>query len=541
MASFVRESKFRHVVLAPFKREQCYDQLKIANHPSDSDGIASNSKFFAYADAGGSGSAIAVLPLTSTGKNHVPVTAPSYQQPLIRAHAQSVSDLAFNPFDRNQLFSCSTDSTVRIWDIPSEGYVVDCSTPAMSFSGRSNPAFKGLCPHHLTSGLLAARSNRDIYLYDVTSGQELSSSPDNLFSADVQSMCWNFPGDLMAVTSKDKKLRLLDFRRSAPQAALVSEVGCHMGVRSSRCTWLGDSPFLATAGHSMSQERELMLWDSRNLTEAVQRIRIDSSTSSPLLFFDADTGLLIVGGKGDASVRLYEAATLDTPALHPIASFPTGEVAKGLTLMPKQAYDLSGCEVLRLLKVAENSVNPVSFMVPRKERLKFQEDLYPPTLSECLPSMDCSTWMNGENIPAGRLRLAPRALTTAAVETAPLELQAPDLLVSRDSAPENSPVSSVSSRMSRGKSYGSNLRLRNMYGSENPKSHTYFNVKPNTSNSDSALIACSDKYWAIPYQGSGGGPVVCTLSAVYGYLIWVFCYSTSANSKITAKLSLAVL
>jgi WD40 repeat protein len=45
-----------------------------------------------------------------------------------------------------------------------------------------------------------------------------------------------------------------------------------------------------------------------------------------------------------------------------------------------------------------------------------------------------------------------------------------------------------------------------MFGTEHPKSGTFYNLKPNTSAMDSPLIACSDMFWAVPYQG-GGGPV----------------------------------
>jgi coronin-1B/1C/6 len=545
MSSFVRESKFRHVVLAPFKRETCYDQLKIASHAVDGDGVASNSKFLAYADASGSGSAIGVLPLSNVGKNHVPITAPSYQQPLLRAHAQSVADFAFNPFNRHQLFSCSTDATLKVWDIPVDGLVVDCSGPVCSMSSSSSTPFRALCPHHLTDALIAVRGTRDVFLFDISAGEQLHASPGGVFGADIQSMAWSFLGDVLAVTGKDKKLRLLDFRKPA---AVVAETGCHTGVRSSRCVWLGDSPYLVTAGHSSMQERELLLWDSRSMDAHAQRIRLDSSTSAPLLFFDNDTSMLIVGGKGDASIRFFEFGS-DASQLHPLINIPTGEVAKGLTLMPKQACDLMGCEVVRMLKVCESSINPISIVVPRKERLKFQEDLYPPTFAECGPSMNVPAWLSGENCPAQRSTLVPSSSNGGCSVSAPsasVTLVEPDVLsldIPAVDEGEQLKPGGAGGRLMKAMSYGSQLRLRNMYGTENPRSHVYFNIKPNTSNSDSPLIACSDKYWAIPYQGSGGGPVVgfnnFVTSVVIVSRIWLLC-STSANSRTTGKWSRTV-
>lgn len=125
MTSFVRDSKFRHVHSALPPREQFYEQLRVANNASDGNYLTSNSKFVAYVDssAGGAvitifslrqvstnyisfnstGSAVAVLPLSSVGKNHIPILAPTYQQPLLRAHSAPVQDLSFTGFS-NQVF-----------------------------------------------------------------------------------------------------------------------------------------------------------------------------------------------------------------------------------------------------------------------------------------------------------------------------------------------------------------------------------------------------------------------------------------------------
>jgi len=54
-----------------------------------------------------------------------------------------------------------------------------------------------------------------------------------------------------------------------------------------------------------------------------------------------------------------------------------------------------------------------------------------------------------------------------------------------------------------------------MFGTEHPKSGTFYNLKPNTSAMDSPLIACSDTFWAVPYQG-GGGPVYVSKLSAFG-------------------------
>ena len=52
-----------------------------------------------------------------------------------------------------------------------------------------------------------------------------------------------------------------------------------------------------------------------------------------------------------------------------------------------------------------------------------------------------------------------------------------------------------------------------MFGTETPKSGIFYNIKPNTSAMDSPLIACSDVFWAVPYQGAGGPVFVSKLSS----------------------------
>lgn len=143
MSSFARESKFRHCVVAVAKREGQYENLKAQQPQTDINGVGGNSKFFAYIDSNGSGSCLGVLPYTSYGKNHIPVSSPAYQQPIIRAHSQAVQDFEFNPFVSNQIFTCSTDKTVKIWTLPTDGLTVDLASATASFGMKASVPLKG--------------------------------------------------------------------------------------------------------------------------------------------------------------------------------------------------------------------------------------------------------------------------------------------------------------------------------------------------------------------------------------------------------------
>jgi hypothetical protein len=287
-----------------------------------------------------------------------------------------------------------------------------------------------------------------------------------------------------------------------------------VGLRFSRCIWLGDSPYLLTCGHNNAQEREFMLWDSRNLSGAcLKRERVDSSYGPLIPLYDADLNALVLMGKGDNSLRLYDvdfAKTGESVAIHAISnnSVTAGgaDVTKGACLLPKQANDLMACEVMRILKVSDNIVQPVCVTVPRKERLKFHEDLFPPTVSGSSASMTTDEYLAGENRPLTRIALVPKAGTaveTGSAGASPCPSPVPgdgDEGSRSASPPPSDNARALSKRFS---SLTSGSKFRHMYGTENTKDNSFFNLAPDLSAMDSPIVACNETTFAIPHRGGG--------------------------------------
>ena len=88
-------------------------------------------------------------------------------------------------------------------------------------------------------------------------------------------------------------LRLFDPRTD--EAAV--QVECHNGRRSARAVWCGRTNHILTTGFSNMQEREMKLWDYRQLNQPLTRVRVDTGTGVLMPFYDADTDLLFIGGK----------------------------------------------------------------------------------------------------------------------------------------------------------------------------------------------------------------------------------------------------
>ena len=66
-------------------------------------------------------------------------------------------------------------------------------------------------------------------------------------------------------------------------------------------------------------------------------------------------------------------------------------------MVPKRGLNVMGCEAARLMKLTTNSVEPLSFFVPRKSEA-FQDDLYPDTFAG-MPAHGSDEWMAGSTLP----------------------------------------------------------------------------------------------------------------------------------------------
>jgi len=314
-------SKYRSSVVSVNKRETFYENLKVtgsssSSQQSDINNLSCNTKYFSYVDSTGSGSALGIISLSSVGKNHIPVLSLTYNQPLIRAHSATITDFSFHRFDQQKIFSCSLDQTIKLWQVPDEGLVSDLTTPLMTMQLTDKALVKGLSLHTCSKEILAGRGVRTIDVYDIETEKSFCTIPtsSSVHSSDIQSMEWSNMGDILMTTCKDQQLRFFDIRTNGatPSATTLA----HTGPRFSRVISLGQSTYLLTCGHTKAtQEREIMLWDYRNMSSgALHRIRIDSGYGSLIPLFDCDHNLLTMIGKGK-NIVLVSISCLFTPMI----------------------------------------------------------------------------------------------------------------------------------------------------------------------------------------------------------------------------------
>ncbi|KAM9338541.1 uncharacterized protein coro1cb [Symphorus nematophorus] len=378
----VRQSKFRHVFGQAVRNDQCYDDIRVSRVTWDSSFCAVNPKFVAIIIDASGGGAFLVLPLQKTGRI-------DKVYPTVCGHTGPVLDIDWCPHNDLVIASGSEDCTVMVWQIPENGLETPLSEPVVVLEGHSKRV--GIVSWHPTARnvLLSAGCDNQIVIWNVGTGEAMINledmHPDVIFS-----VSWSRNGSLLCTACKDKKVRVIDPRK---KKIIAEKDKAHEGARPMRAIFLADGNIFTT-GFSRMSERQLALWKTDNMDEPICVQEMDSSNGVLLPFYDPDTNVVYLCGKGDSSIRYFE-ITDEAPFVHYLNTFSTKEPQRGMGYMPKRGLDVNKCEIARFYKLHERKCEPIIMTVPRKSDL-FQDDLYPDTAGPD-PALEAEEWFAGKN------------------------------------------------------------------------------------------------------------------------------------------------
>lgn len=380
----VRQSKFRHVFAQAWKAEHCIDDVRVSRVTWDSPLCAVNPKFIAVIIEAGGGGAFLVVPISKSGRI-------DQSCPTVCGHAAPVLDIQWCPHDDNVIASASEDCTVKVWQIPDGGLTSPMTDATVTLEGHSKRV--GLLAWHPTAFniLLTAGCDNVICVWNVGTG-ELVYQLDDAHPDLIYSVSWNKDGSAICTVCKDKALRVIDPRRGA---VLKVREKVHDGTRPMRAVFLSDGKILTT-GFSRMSERQLALWDTKDLSEPMVIQEMDTSNGVLLPFYDPDTNMVYLCGKGDCTIRYFE-VTDESPYVHFLSLYSSKEPQRGAGFLSKRGVDVNKCEIARFYKLHERKVEPISMTVPRKSDL-FQGDLYPDTAG-LEPALLADEWIAGQDAP----------------------------------------------------------------------------------------------------------------------------------------------
>ncbi|XP_073409646.1 coronin-7-like isoform X4 [Dendrobates tinctorius] len=437
----------------------------------------------------------------------------------LHCHSDVVTDFAFSPFDDDLLATGSADQSVKLWRVSETGDVGDSAATLTVKGGH----VKALQFHPSADALLVSAAGKSVQVWDLSRDSALAALDDH--GDQVQSICWSQDGVLIGTTSKDKRLRIFDVRKSTKA---IQDAQGHNNNKDSRVVWTNSNNHLLTSGFNQVRERELLLWDLRSFSRPVSSFSLDASSGLLIPLYDVDTSLLILAAQGEGTVYCMEVGT-EPHSLAQLSQCVTEQQSRGLALAPKLCLDVMGSEVLRLLQLTDRFIIPISFTVPRKQTgAEFPSDLFPDTAG-CTAALSSQSWWTGENKQVGKVSLNPARrspptclLSKEKVTNHPeLSIASPEpsdgsVLTSPSSSvtsPSSGIVSSASQR-SLQSILGPSSRLRHTQGVVLHRDHHITNLKgvSQSTPGESDGFCVNHQRLAVPLAVAGGQVAVLELS-----------------------------
>jgi len=299
-------------------------------------------------------------------------------------------DIAWNPFNDNEIASSSEDCTVKLWDIPDGGLKENLEDSKLEMAGHMRKVGH-IAWHPSAANILASVSfDHKIIIWNTSTGDQ-AFTLDGMHPDIIYSISWSYNGSLIATTCKDKKIRVINPR----EKQVVAEGDGHAGSKPSRVTFCGTTNKLFTTGFTRMSDRQYAVWDVSNLSKSLTMENIDTGSGVMFPFYDEGTKMVYILGKGDTQIRLFELVD-DPPYCHYLNMKQGKDPIRGMGCMPKREIDYMKCEVMRFFKLlTKGLVEPVAMTVPRKSDM-FQDDIYPPAFSGN-PAQTAEEWIGGQN------------------------------------------------------------------------------------------------------------------------------------------------
>ncbi|NWI68784.1 CORO7 protein, partial [Todus mexicanus] len=326
-------SRFRHAQGRVLHRDTHLTNLRglSLTTPGECDGFCANHQRVALPllSAGGQ---IAVLELSKPGR------LPDVAMPTIQ-NGTAVADLSWDPFDPRRLAVAGEDAKIRLWRIPEGGLRETLQEPEAVLRGHTEKIYS-ICFHPVASDLLVSSSyDMTVRIWELSASREalcLRGHTDQIFS-----LAWSPDGKKLATVSKDTRLRLYEPRRS-PQPQ--QEGPGPEGGRGARLVWVCGGDYLLVSGFDSRSERRILLYRAQALPEGpLSVVGLDVAPSTLLPFYDEDTSVVFLTGKGDTRVFLYE-VTPEPPYFLECNSFTSNEPHKGFIFLPKTACEVREVE-----------------------------------------------------------------------------------------------------------------------------------------------------------------------------------------------------
>ncbi|XP_023703949.1 coronin-7 isoform X2 [Cryptotermes secundus] len=392
---FGRVSKFRHLKGTSLHKSTHIENIRNVSRQisGECDGFHANRERVAV-PLSGPGGKIAVFELSKTGK------LPDGVIPTL-VHGTNIMDFAWDPFNCKRLAVACDDGTIRLWLIPEMGLAEPTNEPDTILAGHSEKIYF-IKFHPLAKDVLASGSyDMTVRIWDLATQEErivLHGHTDQMFS-----FAWSPCGAYCATVSRDSKLRVYKPRSNSQP---IREGKGPVGSRGARIIWALEGRFIVVMGFDKVSERQIQIFKADSLNLPLNTVGLDVSPAILIPFYDEDSSTLFLTGKGDSTIYAFE-VTEEAPYLCHLSHHRCNSLHQGLSFLPKIVCDVSNVEFARALRLTNNTIEPLSFTVPRIKSDLFQDDLFPPTKVTWKPTLTSTHWFQGMDKLPARQSLKP--------------------------------------------------------------------------------------------------------------------------------------
>jgi coronin-1B/1C/6 len=201
------------------------------------------------------------------------------------------------------------------------------------------------------------------------------------------SLDWNYNGSLIGVTTKEKMVHVADPRTNK----ITLSTKCSESTKPQKMGFL-DSNYLFSCGVSKTNERQIRLFDMRNFNEACSTLMLDTQTGTFMPYYDCDTGLIFLPGRGEGNIKVCE---FSNSTIKYATEYRSSVPQKGIGAFPKRAMNYNKCELTRFAKLTINTIEYLSFYFPKRVE-GYDASVYP----DCFcgeSSLTAEEWISGED------------------------------------------------------------------------------------------------------------------------------------------------
>ena len=219
-------------------------------------------------------------------------------------------DIDYNPFDDHLWATGGEDAHIKLWRVPDGGVKKGTKEADIDLLGHSR-RINSINFHPTVSGLLVSTAaDSTVKIWDIEN-QKVAIDIVGGHNDAVLNITWDWKGSMLATACKDTHLRVWDVRANKA----VSDTIAHDGAKGFKAAWAGKHDMICTCGFSKSSERQVGVWDVRNMAKPLRMMLLDQQSGLLTPMYDPDVDLLVLTGRGDGNVRFIE-ITQEEPYAH---------------------------------------------------------------------------------------------------------------------------------------------------------------------------------------------------------------------------------